>query len=120
MQAPGQRQRPQKKVAQGPKGRARGGASLASTRSLPARARSSMLGAPAKYGYGGYGGYGLERSASVAKRRRTGEYDGGDMVSPALAGAASVKFVERVQVRLLWKPFQTTNSLQGFCRCGVH
>ena len=98
-QAPGQRQRPQKKVAQGPKGRARGGASLAATRSLPARQRSSMLGAPAKYGFGGYGGGGaLERSASFAKRRRT-EYDAGDMVSSALAGAASVKFVERVQVR---------------------
>ena len=86
-QQPGQRQRPQKRVAPPPK--ARKGA-LPGMRSMPTRQRS-MLGLAAKPS--------LERCTS-AKRRRT-DYDCSDMIMPHMSGSAGPKYVERVQVGYL-------------------
>ncbi|BDA41501.1 probable Bromodomain-containing protein 9 at N-terminal half [Coccomyxa sp. Obi] len=86
VQQPGQRQRPQKRVAGPPKARPRGG-TLPGMRSMPTR-KSSMLGLAAKPS--------MERCSS-AKRRRN-DYDVGDMIMPHMSGAGGPKFVERVQV----------------------
>lgn len=86
VQQPGQRQRPQKRVAGPPKARPRGG-TLPGMRSMPTRNRS-MLGLAAKPS--------MERCSS-AKRRRN-DYDVSDMIMPHMSGAGGPKFVERVQV----------------------
>ena len=92
-------QRPPKKPPAAKARAARAG--LAPTRSFPARPQRSVLG----LGSAGSGkALGMERSLSLAKRRRAPDslYDvGGDDSSATLASGAGPKYVERVQVQRL-------------------
>ncbi len=106
VQQPGQRQRPQKRVAGPPKARPRGG-TLPGMRSMPTRNRS-MLGLAAKPS--------MERCSS-AKRRRN-DYDVSDMIMPHMSGAGGPKFVERVQVsQLVCLPLAMPACVKA---CSVH